>query len=65
MKIRIEIISFNLEIISGIQENNLKLESRKDSPNGFEELELSGSENDLLNFFNQFEFDNELSPYII
>ena len=65
MKIRIELISFNQEIISGIQENNLKLESRKDSPNGYEELELSGSENDLLNFFDQLDYDNELSPYII
>ena len=65
MEIRIEIISFNNEIISGIKENNLKLESRKDSPNGFEDLELSGSENDLLNFFNQINYDDELSPYII
>ena len=59
MKISIESISINHEIISFIIENNLKLESLEISPNQYYDLIISGNYMDLFEYLIKFGYIDE------
>ncbi len=67
MKISIESIEINHEIISFIIENNLKLESLEISPNQYYDLIISGDFKDIMLFLITFGYINsflDLYEYI-